>query len=330
MEYRISNDKSREKYTYDYSVILKIQKQKDILLLPNKTKTYINKLYKEIAQHKENNKNVLKNQKWNRSSMKSTNASKKPVLFSKDNNQEYRGILNKVTNKNIRETGEKVKKLYENATNGDKAKMRDIYFDNIVSNIVFVDIYSELYVQLLKIDIDFTDTFEKRIDDYYDGFSQLVNYNCEEQYEEFCVQNEKRDRNRSFLKFITRSIIAIIETEEVELFTFYKKLFGTIVKRILTMFLDLINKENNKIKCDEIAEHLSIICQRNNLEMFISKMDTRENKHYIDDVLLCIDELKRIAELKPDPDTPSLSLRATFILGDIAKQLPNHSTFTIA
>jgi hypothetical protein len=329
MEYRTTNEKSREKYMYDYTVVLKIQKQKDILVLPNKTKMYINKLYKEIAHHKENNKNAYNTQRWNRGST-TTNVKKKPILFSIDNNQEYRGVLNKVTKINIEETSNKVKELYDTATNEDKLKMKDIYFDNIVSNAMFVKLYSELYVQLLKNGVDFTDVFEKRIEGYYDVFSQLVNYDCEEQYEEFCIQNEMRDKNRCFLKFIIHSIITIIETNHMELFTFYKQLFGTILKRILTMFLDLIKDENNKIKCDEIAEHMSIICKKEYLELFISKMNTRENKHYIDDVLMCIDELKHIADMKVDPSIPSLSLRTTFILGDIAKQLPGNSAFSIA
>lgn len=331
MEFRSTiDDKSRKKYMYDYNVILEIQKHKEALVLPNKTKMYINKLYKEIIQHKNINKNAFNNQRWNRNSNSTKIVPKKPILFSKDNNQEYRGILNKVTKNNIEETGNKIKELYYVAVENDKSKMKDIYFDNIVSNIMFVDIYSELYVHLLKNSVDFTDVFETRIESYYDVFSQLVNYDCQEQYEEFCMQNIKRDRNRCFLKFIISSITTIIETENMELFTFYKQLFGTILKRILTMFLDLIKGENNKMKCDEMAEHLSIICKKEHLELFISKMDTRENKEYIDDVLMCIDELKRIADLKTDPEIPSLSLRATFILGDIAKQLPEKSAFTIA
>lgn len=322
-------EKKRQEYKYNENIIVEILKKKELIILPTKTKLFINKLSKDVISHKNDNKQNFRNSRWGRVDKHNKNSEKKPVLFSKDNYQEYRGILNKTTNKNVNVMIEKIRELYEKTENEEqKEKMKEIFFGHLKSNSVYVKEYSTLYVGLLKNNVDYTDYCKLCLDEYYGYFDTLKVYDCEEEYDQFCEQNKKKDKQKSFIKFIMESIKLIINDKELELFTFYKKLYGVIMKTILEQFVNNIVKSDKKLLCDEIIDNMVILCKREYLSVFMETMDNTENSEYLENIIMCIDEIQRVSQLKVSKDVPSLSMRSTFTLMDISESLPSEWSFT--
>lgn len=323
-------EKKRQEYKYNENIILEILKKKELFILPTKTKLFINKLSKDVILHKNDNKQNFRNSRWGCVDKYSKNSSeKKPVLFSKDNYQEYRGLLNKTTNKNVDIMIERIRELYENTENEEqKEKMKEIFFSHLKSNAVYVKEYSNLYVGLLKNNVDYTDYCKLCLDEYYGYFDSLKVYDCEAEYDQFCEQNKKKDKQKSFIKFIMESIKLIINDKELELFTFYKQLYGVIMKTILEQFVNNIVKPNKKLLCDEIIDNMVILCKNEYLSVFMDTMDNIENREYLENIITCIDEISRVSQLKVSKDIPSLSMRTTFTLMDINESLPSEWSFT--
>lgn len=324
------SQKKRQEYKYSEKIILEILKKKELIILPTKTKLFINKLSKDVVSHKNDNKQNFRNSRWGRIDKYGKKVpDKKPVLFSKDNYQDYRGILNKTTNKNVDIMTDKIRNLYEKTDNNEqKEKMKEIFFNHLKSNEVYVKEYSNLYIGLLKNNIDYTDYCKLCLDEYYGYFDNLKVYDCEEEYDQFCEQNKEKDKQKSFLKFIMESIKLMINDKDLELFTFYKKLYGVIMKTILEQFVNNIVKPDKKLLCDEIIDNIVILCKKTYLSVFMETMDNTENSKYIENIIMCIDEIQRVGKLKVSKDVPSLTMRSTFTLMDINESLPSEWSFT--
>jgi hypothetical protein len=57
-------------------------------------------------------------------------------------------------------------------------------------------------------------------------------------------------------------------------------------------------------------------------------MDNTENSEHLENIIMCIDEIQRVSQLKVSKDIPSLSMRSTFTLMDINESLPSEWSFT--
>lgn len=169
------------------------------------------------------------------------------------NLHKIRKSLNMLTNKNYDKIVEEIFQEFdfvrENKTPNDLLTLSNVFYNIISSNILYTNLYSDVYIALLPK----TENLKKILDDAVNDFNnKLENINFiepDEDYDKFCENNKNNEKLRAEL-----SLFVNLFKNDVVNFDSINKIINNLYL-ILNKYISLGNKKN---EIDEISELIYI------------------------------------------------------------------------
>lgn len=297
-------------FVYSNELINNIIKLKGKLILSEKTKRVVQKLVKQIQTSKKRFKRGGRMGLGNGTSSTGTFVSK----ISTDNevNKRYRSILNKVTKECTDVTIKKIDEQLGHMNRFHKGYTKectDIFFSVALAGDLYTNSFVKIYVQL-KEKIDPQNKLNVLLSEITPFCKTLEFIDPEEEYDLFCKTTKQKD----YYRFVSKFVSFLLTSEEDPFESRYMRL----VNQLIQTLKDNLSHLDQRECCDEIIEHLSILLSQENVK-YITSMSTINMNGYIEweDILVDVKHLKTF-EVK---ETPSFSLRASFVVGDMCEYI---------
>jgi len=334
----------------------------DLLKLSDNTKNIISRLIKKIEIQKENYNKI--NNKKNSYSKKSIYNKKngnyknnRHNIFNRNNKlnvenririignntdkiiQDFRLILNKITIRNYEkmynelEQHISINNIILCKNNSIREDTYKIFLDIIQLNETNMNIYCKIFLFLLDEIPEYKEYLLLTIKEYFYYYDKLKYYDPEEFYDDFCEQNNMKNKQKKILKFLIelclvmnstivdkRDIQKSVKKQNIEKYTIYIHSFFDIFSELLIKINDDIHIENYRIYCDEYIDDLSIITKRIDDIMMIDDSILMSSNKMIDNCRIIDDKIVKLREYGKykNTDLPvSLSMKSKFTLMDI-------------
>lgn len=168
----------------------------------------------------------------------------------------FRGELNKITDKNYDVLLENIKKILHESVNHDsvndcyKENIAVLLFDIATTNKFYSHIYAKLYKELIK-DFSFIEeTFTNKFSNYLDMFKNINYVHPDVDYNNYCKYNKENESRRALSMFIVNMVkLDVLSTEY---------LFN-LINEILDMIREKNKKENFTEHVDELVENIFVL-----------------------------------------------------------------------
>lgn len=178
-------------------------------------------------------------------------------------------------------------------------------FDIITCNILYSEIYSELYKDLLTKFNIFNEILMKNFEKFESKFYEIKYYDPEKDYDKFCENNKNKEKIRSVTTFyINLMKINILNSEKI----------ANIILKTFTILQDYISSANKNI-LDELSELIYIL---------VTNGYERIKNDHPNQATEILNNTKRISQMKVK-NTPGITNKCIFKHMDILDKISNGS-----
>lgn len=187
-------------------------------------------------------------------------------------------------------------------TQNDLLYLCNELFGIITGNILYSDIYAQLYKDLINEFSIFKEILTDNFAQFEQKFNNIEYYDPEENYDKFCENNKKNEVLRSICTFYVNLMKENIINKEV---------IGKIILNLFNTLNNMVSIKTKKNELDELSE-LIYIMVTNSYE-FIEKSDTNIAK-------IIYDNVHRITNIKIK-DEPGITNKCIFKHMDILDEI---------
>jgi hypothetical protein len=220
--------------------------------------------------------------------------------------QQIRNSLNKLTDKNYCDVRSNIIDVLNTILPLEEQSVATDLFQLMSTNKMFVLVYADLYTDLMNTFRYLQFPLQRSIDLYIDTFRNMVIYDPNTHYDEFCNANKANEQRRALSAFYVR----LTKNKKIQL----KKL-SSLTHELTSLMWDFIQTENKRGQVEEICENIAIMYNHDidNTETESESEeedDLEENTshHILHRILGCKSKLR---------DYPSLTMKTIFKVEDI-------------
>lgn len=211
-----------------------------------------------IFKKKYNNKLKFNNNKISDEDLMLMTNFKKTVLDKNDNQEQInldriRSNLNKLTESNVDEIYENIKRLIDlSFLNNDEMlkSVGSIVFEIGKNNFFLSATYADIFLKLTTDYPIINDSYTIIVNDYITLFDNINYVSPDENYDLFCEYNKNNEKIKSYTKFLVNMMLkGLIDVEFIL----------DISKRLMDKFMDVINEDNSENNAELIMDNIIII-----------------------------------------------------------------------
>jgi hypothetical protein len=225
---------------------------------------------------------------------------------------QIRLLLNKLTDKTFSDIRGKImdkinKIISESVSEEDLIKVGNILYDTCSSNRFYSSYLAALFSELAKNYEWLMKIFKDNYKDIMNQYNNIKYIDSDVDYDGFCDMNKINEHRRavtSFLLYLAKSDL-IKQSDIVNL-----------LKCLLVMITNLINKPDKKNEVDELTENVAILYKKDIIDEVLDETDDEED-YYVGEQSI-IDTVNGLAKMKAK-DYPSLSNKAIFKYMDLVE-----------
>ena len=222
------------------------------------------------------------------------------------NLHKIRKSLNMLTNKNydkiIEEIFEEFNFVRENKTPNDLLTLSNVFYDIISSNILYTNLYTNVYIDLLPKTDNLKKILDDKVNDFNNKLDNIIFIEPDEDYDKFCENNKNNEKMRAEL-----SLFANLFKNDIVNFDSFNKIINTLYV-ILHKYILLGNKKN---EIDEISELIYIA-------VYNSFLKIKETDHKIYSEIY--ENVEKITKMKVKT-TPGITNKCIFKHMDLLDEL---------
>jgi hypothetical protein len=221
-------------------------------------------------------------------------------------------LLNKLTDKTFLDMREKIferlnKVCSEFENEEGYTKIATTIYDFCSTNKFYSKIFADLFAELCGKYTWIVPIFNEKYDNIMSQYSDIHYVDSEKDYDGFCDMNKKNDRRRS----VTTFLMSLANNGFIK-----KEGVVNILRNLLELVCNLIDKVENKNEVDELTENIAILFNKDIVDEVSNnnKVDNNQNLHINGKTIVAT--VNSLAKSK-SKDHPSLSNKAIFKFMDL-------------
>lgn len=223
---------------------------------------------------------------------------------------QIRLFLNKLTDKTFLDMREKIigkiDKICEETENQeDITKVGNMLYESCSTNKFYSKIFADLFAEMAMKYTWLMSIFDNNYKNIIAQYNNIKYVDSEKDYDGFCEMNKINETRRAVTSFLLNlTINGFIKKSDLV----------NILRNLLIMITDMVNKPDRKNEIDELTENVAIIFDKDLIDDVIDDADDEED-YYVGGQSI-IDTVNSLAKSKAK-DYPSLSNKAIFKYMDL-------------